>query len=213
LLPYLEQDAQWQQAQRAFAQDKSFLHNPPHTGLTTVLPIYACPADSRTSNVGRLRNGNFTVALTSYLGVSGSKAFANDGLLFLDSHVRFADVTDGTSNTLCVGERPPSADQVLGWWYAGEGQDKDGSADLVLSARERNVNPTYGGNCPEGPYQFGPGQIRNQCDAYHFWSPHTGGGAHFLFADGSVRFLRYSAAPLMPALASRARGEAVSPPD
>ena len=45
---------------------------------------------------------------------------------------------------------------------------------------------------------------------YHFWSPHAGAGAHFLFADGSVRFLSYSAAPIMPALSTRAGGEVVS---
>ncbi len=37
--------------------------------------------------------------------------------------------------------------------------------------------------------------------------------ANFLFADGSVRFLSYSANPIMPALASRAGGEAVAVPD
>jgi len=46
---------------------------------------------------------------------------------------------------------------------------------------------------------------------FHFWSPHPG-GAHFVFADATVRFLDYSAAPIMPALASRAAGEAVSVP-
>ena len=46
---------------------------------------------------------------------------------------------------------------------------------------------------------------------FYFWSPHSG-GAHFLFADGSVRFFNYSAAPLLPALASRAGGEVVSGP-
>jgi prepilin-type processing-associated H-X9-DG protein len=46
----------------------------------------------------------------------------------------------------------------------------------------------------------------------HFWSPHAG-GANFLFADGSARFLSYSAAPLLPALATRNGGEAVTVPD
>ena len=46
---------------------------------------------------------------------------------------------------------------------------------------------------------------------FHFWSPHSGGG-HFMFADGSVHFLTYSAAPLLPTLASRAGGETVSLP-
>jgi prepilin-type processing-associated H-X9-DG protein len=47
---------------------------------------------------------------------------------------------------------------------------------------------------------------------FHFWSPHAG-GANFLWADGSVRFLRYDAKPLMPALATRNGGEVVDLPD
>ena len=43
----------------------------------------------------------------------------------------------------------------------------------------------------------------------HFWSPH-GGGANFAFADGSVRFLAYSADAILPALATRNGGEVVS---
>jgi prepilin-type processing-associated H-X9-DG protein len=46
----------------------------------------------------------------------------------------------------------------------------------------------------------------------HFWSLHSG-GANFAFADGSVRFLRYEAAAIMPALATRAGGEVVVLPD
>ena len=47
------------------------------------------------------------------------------------------------------------------------------------------------------------------CHHHHFWSLHPGGG-NFAFADGSVRFLRYSAASVLPALATRAGGETVS---
>lgn len=66
-------------------------------------------------------------------------------------------------------------------------------------------------NCPAGPYHFGPGRATNRCDVLHFWSLHIG-GANFLFADGSVRFLSYSADDVLPALATRSGGEAVTAP-
>ena len=47
---------------------------------------------------------------------------------------------------------------------------------------------------------------------FHFWSLHPG-GANFAFADGSVRFLSYSADSVMPALSTRAGGETVVVPD
>ncbi len=209
LLPFLERDDLWREALRAYSQDKNFLHDPPHAGLATPLRAYACPSDSRTLDVGTANQ--LRVAFTSYLGVSGSNQFRKDGILYLDSRTRIADITDGTGNTFMVGERPPSADGVFGWWYAGEGQAEDGSGDMVLSVRERNVTPVVP-DCPRGPYSFGPGAIRNQCDLFHFWSPHTG-GAHFLFADGSARFLRYSADSIFPALATRAGREAVTVPE
>jgi len=208
-LPYLEQESLWNQAIWAYSQDKWF-ENPPHEAiLSHVLPIFSCPSDTRT-----LEPWDFLtlqVALTSYLGVEGRDQISMDGVLFLDSRIKFADITDGLSNTLMVGERPPSADGALGWWYAGEGQSKDGSGDMVLSVLEQNIS-IWGPGCSRGPFQFGPGKIDNQCDAFHFWSLHNG-GANFLFADGSARFIGYDAAPLMPALATRAGRETVSLPD
>jgi prepilin-type N-terminal cleavage/methylation domain-containing protein/prepilin-type processing-associated H-X9-DG protein len=207
VLPWIEQDAIWQQAVSAYQVDPNFRHDPPHP-FTRVLSLYACPADPRAGQVG-LAAGFLPVAFTSYLGVEGTNQTREDGCLFLDSAVRLTDITDGTSNTLLVGERPASADEVWGWWYAGQGQSNDGSADMVLGVRERNV--ILLNLCPPGKSQYGPGQLTNQCDMLHFWSLHPG-GAHFLFADATVHFLPYSVVPLMPALATRAGGESVTGP-
>jgi prepilin-type processing-associated H-X9-DG protein len=127
-------------------------------------------------------------------------------MLFTNSHIRFVDVTDGLSNTIVVGERPPSSDERFGWWYAGVGQG-DGSLDTHLSAQQ--VNRTFRApTCPFGPYAYQSGSSSNLCDMFHFWSMHSQ-GANFLFADGGVRFLRYSIGPVLADLATRAGKETV----
>ena len=66
-------------------------------------------------------------------------------------------------------------------------------------------------NRPRGPFLFGPGQITDICDQYHFWSLHPG-GASFLFADVLVHFLPYGAADLLPLRGTRSGGETASLP-
>ena len=149
--------------------------------------------------------------MTSFLGVSGLDYSTEDGVFLQDKILLLRNITDGTSSTLMVGERPASTDCQFGWWYAGTGQLGTGSADMILGVREKNLLPVTVGSCAPGSYPYSPGSVNNQCDMFHFWSLHSG-GAHFLLADGSVRFLAYSAAPIMPALASRAGGEAVQVP-
>lgn len=207
LLPYLGQEALWQSTEAAFARDRDFLHVPPHVVGTVPVPAFACPSDSRTRRPSRSGRG-----MTSYLGVEGLSQQSRTGILHLDSQVSLAGVTDGAGNTLLVGERPPSSDEVLGWWYAGWGQNQNGSAEMILGVREIRTFLGYITECVRGPYKFQPGSVGNPCSALHFWSLHSG-GAMFLFADGSVRLLRYSAEPLMPALASRAGGESDFVPD
>jgi prepilin-type processing-associated H-X9-DG protein len=166
-----------------------------------------------------------TVAFTAFLGVSGLRGdWRGDrsGMLSANQVVRMADVTDGTSNTLMVGERPPTSDYFFGWWFAGSGVDNSGSGDVVLGARDTALEELLV-NFPDpilahyrqckGKMKVGlhPGQISNHCDQAHFWSLHAG-GANFLMADGSVHFLSYAADSILPALATRNGGEVVSLP-
>jgi prepilin-type processing-associated H-X9-DG protein len=211
LLPYLEQEPLWRATIAAYAYQPWPYLNPPHVGFGTPIRVFACPADSRTLEAQDTHQG-LRPALTSYVGVLGTAYERTDGVLFRDSRVRLTDITDGTTSTLMVGERPPSADLWYGWWYAGYGQAGTGSADMLLGVRERNFGGGYVSDCPPGPYHFRAGRVDEQCDLFHFWSLHPG-GAHFLFADGSARFLTYSADQALPALATRSGGEAVNLPD
>jgi prepilin-type N-terminal cleavage/methylation domain-containing protein/prepilin-type processing-associated H-X9-DG protein len=215
LLPYLDQEPLWRATQDAYALQPFPLSGKygPHAGLSTLIKTFACPADWRVGELqGLPPSQTYLVALTSYLGVEGLDLFSCDGVLFYGSMVRISDITDGTSRTLFAGERPPPPDFGVGWWYAGFGQESGtGSVASVLGVEEDNVSQGANTSCPNGTYKFGPGNVTNECDMFHFWSLHTG-GANFLLADASVQFLTYSAAPLLPALASRAGGEDVELP-
>lgn len=211
LLPFIEQRPLWDLTLIAYEEDPLYTYRMPHYGIMTPIKLYSCPADGRADDPHPTHNG-LRVALTDYLGVLGTNYRVDDGVLYWGSHTRLTHITDGTSNTLLVGERPPSSDFWYGWWYAAEGQVGSGSADTVLGVRELHA-PTdpYTGDCPPGPYHFLPGNLNNMCDTFHFWSLHPG-GANFLFADGSVEYLSYSADSVLPALSTRAGGEVVSRP-
>ena len=210
LLPYLEQEALWRQVETAFRTDPdpaTFYGHAPHAVmLATPVKAFACPADDRVP--GPRQRLSVNVAFTSYLGVSGLDQKHYTGVLYPESRVRLTDIADGTSNTLLVGERPPAANLQFGWWYRGWGQDKDGSAEMILGVRELN---TRFDECLIGPVPYSAAENGTICATFQFWSLHPG-GANFGFCDGSVRFLPYSADAILPALASRAGGEAVELP-
>jgi prepilin-type processing-associated H-X9-DG protein len=207
ILPDMEQSTLYDDAIKSFSQDRVFYHRPPHWHAETVFKTYGCPSDIRTQELIYQSNGKGH-GLTSYLGANGTRASKSDGVLYLNSSVRFSDITDGTTNTLLIGERPPSTDLIFGWWYAGWGQDKNGEGDMILGTRVLN-NENRSPECSVGPHLFKAGNLKNQCDFLHFWSTHSG-GANFAFADGSVRFLRYSANEILPALGTRAGGDSVA---
>lgn len=210
LLPFVDQQQLWNGTLTAYTQAARPFNNPPHVGLGALVKVFTCPTDSRVavpqSVLGR------QVTLTSYLGVAGADDRTRDGVLYADSSIRLAEITDGTSHTLAVGERPPSFDFRFGWWYAGIGYNYRGTCDMLLGVRERNQFGAGFAQCPGGPFRFEPGLTNDICDIFHFWSLHSG-GSPFLFADGSVRFLEYTADSILPALASRAGGDVFSFPN
>lgn len=214
ILPQMDQEPLYQISEDACRLDPEPLHNPPHVGLATVVRSYVCPADDRLLKPLTDRYG-VTASFTDYIGISGTlppgAKVGQNGVLGYRPGARLTDVTDGLSQTLMVGERPPPESLQAGWWYSG-------LTAYVQGFQGPNNSFTIGGGkfyyrdpCVVLKGTFGPGRLSNPCDRYHLWSLHPG-GANFLFADASARFLPYSAEPLMMALGSRSGGEVVELP-
>ncbi len=194
----------WEGARAALSQDPSG-NSPPNArvGLQPV-SIFLCPTDGR--QIGT-QGSTIQFALTSYVGVAGTGVGKYDGVFHQNYAVRLTDISDGTSCTLMIGERPPGPHGLYGGWYGAEGYSVCPLAQ-ILSAGTNLSWPSEASNCSIPLYSFRAGQIDNACDVNHFWSLHPG-GANFAFADGSVHFIPYSQAAIMPALATRAGGEVV----
>jgi len=200
LLPHIEQDPLFK---RLYSWSAGYFAN-----FGTVVPTFICPSVPR--NLTTITAGNG--AMTTYLGVTGSDAtFAaqytgpSNGIFEVSDNgnprkVTITSITDGTSNTLMVGERPPTKDGYWGWWAVSD-------YDCLLSV---NQQYSYDSGCTF-PGRFRPEPLGENapCNggANHFWAYHTSGG-NWLMGDGSVRFIAYSADPLaILAMGSRNGGE------
>jgi prepilin-type N-terminal cleavage/methylation domain-containing protein len=195
ILPYIEQQDLLDQGEAAYQG--------------VIVTAYGCPADPLRNKLG-VFVGLVPGALTDYLAVDGSAYVANaaahlgvglptDGVLYGGSHTRISDITDGSSNTVMVGERPPAPSTSWGWWTYGP-------IDSAMGVQNSAPDP-HGEFCPL-PQLYSAGNPNVECDALHYWSYHPC-GANWLLGDGTVRFLVYSIAPMLPKLATRAGGEVV----
>jgi len=170
--------------------------------------------DNRTGNpawdqyagdpVGVLSTGASYGCANSYRGMFGD---CSDGI---GSNI--AKCTDGTSNTLLVGENSPNYNGSLAWVNGNQGfastvvplnwrtNLKDGQIDTDGTTCSMAHNLTI-----DSPHCY-----RNQVYTYGFKSKHPGGG-NFTFSDGSVKFIKQTINfRVYNALGSKAGGEVVS---
>jgi len=209
ILPFVEQQQVSDQA-KTYA---TTVNNNPFINPASGLPmkIFTCPQDPRGVLVSAPYGApyNHPFGLSMYLGSSGTTGTTYDGILYANAKLRVTDITDGTSNTIIVGERPPSSDLNYGWWFAGYGFEGQGGADVVLGSRDTACAAYFGG--PPTNVGLRPGNVLNRADASHWWSNHPNGGI-FLMADGSTKYLKYEADSILPALQTRAGNESVTVP-
>lgn len=207
ILPDIDCQQIWQSVWSENAADPSGFRLASHPTMARVVPLLLCPAEARTVGTDGLGT---TWGLKSYAGIAGSGVSHDDGIFHADLTVRFSDITDGTSTTVMIGERPPGPAGAFGGWYANWGNCTCQAAEIqpVRAAAPGWVGTTF---CP-ARLALAPGSIESPCSIRYFWSLHTS-GANFAFADGSARFLPDSAAGVLAALATRAGGEVVTLPE
>jgi prepilin-type N-terminal cleavage/methylation domain-containing protein/prepilin-type processing-associated H-X9-DG protein len=197
----------------------------------STIPVYADPPDpaqpgtydashivdtlSRGNYVGMYGLGELCAQSNSLdapnnsgLGPLGTHA----GVFYRNSPTSIAGITDGTSNTIAVGERSHNLSYVtwvarsIGGWL-GVTPPSQGGSDKFNPSPEECWTQIMG---PCG-LEDGLRTINNpEAHVEDYWSMHPG-GINALFVDGSVHFLKSSISPIpWRALATRNYGEVIS---
>jgi prepilin-type N-terminal cleavage/methylation domain-containing protein/prepilin-type processing-associated H-X9-DG protein len=225
ILPFVEQQGVYTVAYNYSVKNNYAWNYNPAEGQR--MDLFLCPMDPRdpTQTVfkGPGLGVNGDIAFTMYLGNAGDTDAGSPtsikwtGVLYLDSHVRMSDIKDGTTNTIMVGERPPSQNLYYGWWFSGWGNDGSGVGDVLMVARANHyTQSTYSLMDPPlhscaGYVGLKDGDILEPCHQCHYWSSHNF-GANFLLCDGSVRWFANSADAILPQLSSRNGAEVFTMP-
>jgi prepilin-type N-terminal cleavage/methylation domain-containing protein/prepilin-type processing-associated H-X9-DG protein len=229
ILPYLDQGALYDQ------YDTHYANNSPQNQpvCQTTVPAYLCPTDDAPGVLGVPATGPASAngalyAPGSYRAVTGC---SRDGLNFLDSEMMFdyqrpwrgaihavytsfawgfgveklRDITDGTSQTLLVGESTTATTPARRtfWAYSFAYYTQSGA-----TAQQRTVLADYDA-C------VNTGGIGNEIPCKREWGSFHPAGMNFALCDGSVRLIRTDIdLNLFENLATIAGGEpGVSPPD
>ncbi len=200
---------------------RSYNFNESYSSATNVLvinqtiPVFLCPSMTIPRAVPELSCPEAGAA-GSYAVSAGTSARALDGVFIPDGSydplgraVRIADITDGTSNTLFIGEFNY---KHAGYTWTSASNSCAGNPALAGTVRWGSAR--WGGGYA-GLAVGGMGGIFNKfsgtvtTDRETFRSDHVGGG-QFAMADGGVRFVSDSInSTVLLALSTRAGGEVV----
>ena len=209
LLPYIEQDNVYRQIDFNLGVE-AVSHD---AVRSTLVSVYTCPSDKDAGLFQPQDSRNLLLPLcatNSYTACYGADGLLNtqpdlgNGVFSRNSHVRFADIPDGTSTTIAIGER--CAYFAKSPWA---GVMTDGTIRTTPGA------PVYVAIYEDPPAmvmaRIGRRQLLDPfCEPYDFFSPHPQ-IVQFVFADGSVHPLS-SGVPTatLQALAMRSGGEVVN---
>jgi prepilin-type N-terminal cleavage/methylation domain-containing protein/prepilin-type processing-associated H-X9-DG protein len=179
---------------------------------TTKLTVYRCPSDANgkdtlqgTPDDRHFAWGNFPTeytATSNYVGIHGNRNArawnwwlstgdrVEEGMFGNNSQIRLQDVTDGTSNTFMVGERRWKCN--AGSWIGNRNPPGTGMWGQYYTMARAGDATTCGSGSSLAPVPLnapdGNPALRKARCSQGLNSEHVG-GAHFLFADGSVRFI------------------------
>ena len=115
-----------------------------------------------------------------------------NGVLFNLSRTKVSEITDGTSNTLLIGEIPGGepGSHLGQYWASWNVMDTHNGINLTMRLNQIGV--------PTNPWDV---------DIFSFGSHHPG-GCHFLYADGSTHFVSETISQhVLESLTTRSGGE------
>lgn len=198
----------------------------------TSLSVFRCPSDSgkhRDQFPVTSAGQSYDLALANYVGILGYGSVTmtpgapmEPGVFYRNSNVRIADIRDGTSNTIMVGERSQVHDFLPGepveapsTWYAAipRAMRPAGMPGMMSMMREGPGSLVLGHVGQPGmgsmmPMHHTPNHTNH---IVNFSSQHPD-GMHFVGCDGSVHFLAASIEfELFRRLGQRSDGKPVEP--